>query len=33
MELDDIVDKKITAKEKARIGKSFTSYVMNIKSS
>jgi tRNA A37 methylthiotransferase MiaB len=33
LELDEIVDKKITAKEKAKKGKSFTGYVMNIKSS
>jgi len=32
VELDNIVDKKITAKEQARIGKTFTGYVMGIKS-
>jgi len=28
MELDDIIDKQLTAKEKARKGKTFTGYVM-----
>jgi len=32
VELDDIVDKKITAKEQARKDKTFTGYVMGIKS-